>query len=202
MTSRKIVLSLNISRPNIGYFLVCGLLGISLLFFFPGISSAAPRPLGTSQYFPNFVFTDALSRDEQAYLGISARKNFSIKNIRSTVIIMEMFNTYCTICPRNVPVLNDVYSLIEDDPKLRGKIKVISIAVGNTSAEITSYKKTQGVRYPILSDSNFTLHRLLGDPRVPYTMLIKRNRIVHTHHGVMDSSESLLGLAVKYLNRD
>ena len=170
--------------------------------FFPEFLQPQPDLSERVNIFPNFVFTDTLSRDEQAYLGISARKNFSIKNIRSAVIIVEMFNTYCTICPRNVPVLNDVYSLIENDPKLKGKIKVISIAVGNTSAEITSYKKTHGVRYPILSDSNFTLHRLLGDPRVPYTMLIKRNRIVHTHQGIMDSSESLLGLAVKYLNRD
>jgi hypothetical protein len=181
---------------------VYGLLGISLLFFLSGISSAATRPVGTRQYFPNFVFADTLSRDEQTYLEISARKNFSIKNIRSTVIIMEMFNTYCTICPRNVPVLNDLYSLIENDPKLRGKIKIISIAVGNTSAEITAYKKTHSIRYPILSDSNFALHRLLGDPRVPYTMLIKRNRIVHTHQGLLDSSESLLGPALKYRNRD
>jgi len=202
LTNRGKALPFAHSRGNTGYLFICGLLIISTLFFLSGIASAAPEPVGTGQYFPQFVFADTLSRDERAYLGISAGKKFSIRNIRAAVIIMEMFNTYCTICPRDVPVMNGIASLIEKDPKLRAKIKVISIAIGNTPAEITSYKKTHGARYPILSDPKFALHRLLGDPRVPYTVIINKNKIAYTHHGVIDSSESLLDLAVRYLDRD
>jgi hypothetical protein len=202
LTNRGKALPFALFRGNTGYLFICGLLGVFILFILYGIASAGPKPVGTGQYFPQYVFADTLSGDERAYLGISAGKNLSIRNIRAAVIIVEMFNTYCTICPRDVPVMNGLSSLIEKDPKLRAKIKVISIAVGNTPAEITSYKKTHGARYPILSDPKFALHRLLGDPRVPYTVIINKNKIAYTHHGVIDSSESLLDLAVRYLDRD
>ena len=199
MKSRKHILPLNPSHQQSRYFFVYGLLCIFSVFFFSGISIAETKPPGRGSYFPTHSFSDILPKEEQTYLGITPGKNFSIKNIRSVVII-EMFNTYCTICPKNVPVLNEVYSLIENDPKLKGKIKVISVAVGNTPGEIMSYKKTQGVRYPILSDLRFTLHQALGNPRVPYTMLIKRNKMIYAHHGVIDSPETLLHSAEKLLN--
>jgi len=116
-----------------------------------------------------------------------------------------VFNTYCTSCPRNIPVINEVFSRTENDPKFKGKIKIIGIAAGNTREEILSYKKTHSVSYPILSDLIFTLHKALGNPRVPYTMLIKRNRqgknkIIYTHHGIIDSPEPLLEIVGKHLN--
>ncbi|HMK49743.1 MAG TPA: TlpA disulfide reductase family protein [Thermodesulfovibrionales bacterium] len=172
-----------------------------MLLFIMGEAAAAVKG-GEPRHFPGFSFANSLPKDDQSYLGVSGRKNFSLKNIRGSVIIVEMFNTYCTICPRNVPILNDIYSLIENNPEVRGKIKVISIAIGNTSAEIASYRKAQAVRYPILADPDFALHRLLGDPRVPYTVIVRKGMIVHTHQGVMDTAEGMLGLARQYIKRD
>jgi hypothetical protein len=180
---------------------------IIILFTFlsTGISLAETRPLVKGQYLPNLSFTDSFPKEEQTYLGLTAGKKFSLKDIRCSVIIIEVFNTYCTSCPRNIPVLNEVYSRTENDPKLKGKIKAIAIAAGNTREEIIAYKKTHSVLYPVLSDLNFTLHKTLGNPRVPYTMLIKKNRqgknkILYTHQGVIDSPEQLLEIIGKYLN--
>jgi hypothetical protein len=178
---------------------------ILFVFLSTGVSLAEPRPLVKGQYLPNLSFTDSLPKEEQTYLGLTAVKKFSLKDIRCSVIIIEIFNTYCTSCPRNIPVINEVYSRIENDPKLNGKIKVISVAAGNTMEEIIAYKKTHSVRYPILSDLNFTSHKALGNPRVPYTMLIKRtgqgkNKIIYIHQGIMDSPELLLEIVGKHMN--
>ena len=178
---------------------------IFFAFLSTGVSLAETRPLVKGQYLPNLSFTDSLPKDERSYLGLTAGKKFSLKDIRCSVIIIEVFNTYCTSCPRNIPVINEVYSRSEEDPKFKGKIKIIGIAAGNTREEIIAYKKTNGVSYPIFSDLNFTLHKALGNPRVPYTMLIKKNRqgknkIVYTHQGIIDSPEPLLEIVGKYLN--
>ncbi|MFA6055883.1 MAG: TlpA disulfide reductase family protein [Thermodesulfovibrionales bacterium] len=146
-----------------------------------------------------------MPKEERTYLGLTVGKKLSLKDIRCSVIIIEVFNTYCTSCPRNIPVINEVYSRSETDPKLKGKIKVISVAAGNTGEEIISYKKTHSVSYPILSDLHFTLHKALGNPRVPYTIIIKRNRqgknkIIYTRQGIIDSPEPLLKIVGKHLN--
>jgi len=178
---------------------------IFFAFLSTGLSLADTRSLIKGQYLPNLPFTDSLPKDERTYLGLTAGKKLSLKDIRCSVIIIEVFNTYCTSCPRNIPVINEVFSRTENDPKFKGKIKIIGIAAGNTREEILSYKKTHGVSYPIFSDLNFTLHKALGNPRVPYTMIIKRNRqgkdkIIYTHQGIMDSPEPLLEIAGKHLN--
>jgi len=178
---------------------------ISFPFLSTGVSLAETKPLVKGQYLPNLPFTDSLPKDEQTYLGLTAVKKFSLKDIRCSVIIIEIFNTYCTSCPRNIPVIKEVYSRSKEDPKFQGKIKIIGIAAGNTREEILSYKKTHGISYPIFSDLNFTLHKALGNPRVPYTILIKKNsrgkdKIIYTHQGIIDSPEPLLEIVGKHLN--
>jgi hypothetical protein len=190
------------------YFTMFRILTISFILFYfilVGVSLAETKPLVKGQYLPNLSFTDSLPKEEQAYLGLTGGKKFSLKDIRCSVIIVEVFNTYCTSCPRNIPVINEVFSHTENDPKFKGRIKAIAIAAGNTREEIVAYKKTHSVLYPVLSDLNFTLHKALGNPRVPYTMLIKRtgqrkNKIIYTHQGVIDSPEQLLEIIGKYLN--
>lgn len=178
---------------------------IFFTFLSTGVSLAETKPLVKGQYLPNLSFTDSLPKEERTYLGLTAGKKFSLKDIRCSIIILEVFNTYCTSCPRNIPVLNEVFSRTGKYPIFKGKIKIIGIAAGNTREEILSYKKTRSVSYPILSDLNFTLHKTLGNPKVPYTMIIKRtaqgkNKIVYTHHGIIDSPEPLLEISMKHLN--
>ena len=180
-------------------------IAIFLAFLSTGVSFAETKPLVKGHYLPNLSFKDSLHKEEQTYLGLTAGKKFSLKNIRCSVIIIEVFNTYCTSCPRNIPVINEVFSRTENDPKFKGKIKIIGIAAGNTREEIIAYKKTHSLSYPILSDLNFTLHKAMGNPRVPYTMGIKKNRqgknkIIDTHQGIIDSPEPLLEIVRKHLN--
>ena len=172
----------------------------SLTFFFLFLSQvfvyAETKPIGRGARFPYVTFQDNLSKDERSYLGLSRKKDFSLKDIDGTLFLIEVFSTYCTSCPKNVPVLNDVYSAIRNDPGLKGKVKLFSIAVGNTGNEAESFKKEYKILYPVLTDIHFTAHKALGNPRVPYTILIRRTTkgtiVVDTHQGVIDSTDALL----------
>ncbi len=166
------------------------------IFIFSGNSLAGSKPIAKGDLFPDLSFKNTLSGEEQAYLG-TANKKFSFKNIKGTLFVVELFSTYCMSCPKNIPVLNSVYSSIENDPTLREKAKVIGIAVGNTLHEVKSYKLEHRVRYPVLADYNFSAHKALGSPRVPYTMAVKKEtsgkgRVVYIHQGVIESADEII----------
>ena len=171
---------------------------------FPGGVGAEARPIARGDNFPNLDFRDTLSRADRAYLGIGKKKTFSIKDVKGDLFIFEIFSTYCMSCPRNVPVLNTVYSMVNNDPKLRQKVKVVSVAIGNTRNEAESYKRDYKVLYPMLTDFTFAVHKALGNPRVPYTIIAKRdargkNVVVYTSLGVIESADGLLKQVRKLL---
>jgi peroxiredoxin len=90
-----------------------------------------------------------------------------------------------------------VYANTKNDPPLKGKVKVVGIAVGNTENEIKQYNKEFKVSYPVLTDYSFAVHRALGNVRVPFTIFVKRDMrgrcvVVATHQGVYDSAEEVM----------
>lgn len=92
--------------------------------------------------------------------------------------------------------MNKVYSFVESDRKLKDRVKITGIAVGNTPNEVRGYKKTYKVLYPILTDYSFAAHKSLGNPRVPFTIFVKRDVkgklwVVRTHMGLFESPDSV-----------
>lgn len=178
------------------------------LFFFCIFCSAETVANGKSQAkiasLPTIVFKDAVPVETRQYLGLSKQRNFSFKDIEGSLIVIELFSTYCMTCPKNVPIINDVYRAVEKDPKLKGRVKVIGIAIGNTAKEVESYKKAHNLLFPVLTDYDFSVHDILGNPRVPYTMFVKGSagakKIVDSHQGLLDSAEMVLK-TVRGLNR-
>ena len=174
---------------------------LSILFCFivlsHGLISADIKLIGKGAQFPDVTFKDGVSKEERSYLGLSRKANFSFKDFTGSLFITEVFSTYCMSCPKNVPILNDAYSAIQNDPELKGKIKVIGIAVGNNSNEVEGFRKEYRVLYPILSDPRFTAHTALGNPRVPCTLFIRKNTkgnniVIYAHQGVFGSTEEVM----------
>ena len=157
---------------------------------------AETKPISSGARFPNLIFEDSSPSKIQAYLGISQKNNFSFKDMSGTLFLFEVFNTYCTSCPKNVPILNNIYSVIENDLLLRGKVKVVGIAIGNNQNEVESFKREYKALYPILIDLHFTAHKALGNPRVPYTIFVKRDKgkaiVMNTHQGVIESLNTIM----------
>jgi peroxiredoxin len=155
------------------------------------------KPVGFAIPFPNLTFTQILSKEDRAYLGIPLKKIFSFKEIRGNLILVEFISTYCVSCQKQAPIFNEVYSFIEKDPRLKGKVKMIGIAAGNTLQEVEIFKKEFKVPYPILSDSEFNAHTAVGSPRAPFTIWVRKEAqgksvVVSTHLGLIDSAKAAL----------
>jgi len=174
----------------------------SLLLFFCLWSGNPPayaetKPISKGAVFPSVSFTDVLTKDARLYIGIPQKKKFSLKDMKGTLFVFEVFSTYCLSCPKNIPVFNAVHANSGNDAALKGKVKVIGIAVGNTAGEMQQYHKEFKVSYPVLTDYSFAVHKALGNVRVPFTLFVKRDVrgqfvVVATHQGVYDTAEEVM----------
>jgi hypothetical protein len=158
---------------------------------------AEAKPIEKGALFPHIIFKDTASKEVLKNLGLLRKSNFSFREIPGNIIIVEVFNTYCVSCPRNVPILNKLFYTIENDPKLKGKVKLITIAVGNNQNEVKDYRNLHKILYPVLTDLDFSIHKTLGSPRVPYAIFVKRNAkgkdiVVDTHSGIFNSYDEVM----------
>jgi thiol-disulfide isomerase/thioredoxin len=167
------------------------------IFFFCSLSWSETKPVSFAIPFPELTFKQALSKEDQTYLGISRKKDFFFKEIRGALVMVEFINTYCVSCRRQAPIFHEVYSSIEKDPRLKGKVKMIGIAAGNNLVEVENFKKEYEIPYPILADPKFDAHMAVGSPRTPFTMWVRKDAhgkgiVVSTHLGLIDSEKNAL----------
>ena len=161
------------------------------LFLLSSLLCAETKPTGFATPFPDLNFTQVLSKGEKVYLGIPQKKRFSFKEIRGELILVEFISTYCVTCQKQAPIFNELFSSVEKDLQLKGKVKIIGVAAGNNLRETEIFKKHYGIPYPILSDPEFDVHAAVGSPRTPFTIWVRKDTqgrgvVVSTHLGLMN----------------
>jgi peroxiredoxin len=169
---------------------------LTLLLFY-GFFAASHSIQKTPSHFPNVIFKNALSTKEQVYLGIQGKNTFTLNDIKRPFLLVELTNTYCVSCKKNIKIFNDIYKKTSSDKQLNKKIAVIGIAIGNNEREVEYFKKEHAILYPIVIDPEFTVHKALGEPRVPFTMFMRKDAqekelIFKVHTGVFESADKLL----------
>jgi thiol-disulfide isomerase/thioredoxin len=163
---------------------------------------AADKPPQKGEALPAMNLPIPKSPGEKSYLGLSGEGSFKIPQIKAKVVIIEIFSMYCPYCQKDAPGVNELYSLIENDPDLKKKIKLIGIGAGNSTFEVGVYKKTYTVPFPLFPDQDFTIHKACGDVRTPYFIVVKINEdgshlIVHSQLGGYPGAKSFLELVLK-----
>ena len=137
--------------------------------------------------------------EEKIYLGLSGQGAFKIQQVKAKVILIKIFNLYCPICQSTASAMVELYHQIENHPDFKGKIKLIGIGAGNSQSEIDVFKQKNNIRFPVFPDQDFSIHKALGEVRIPFFIAIKINRdrsheIVHTHLGGLTDIQGLLDM--------
>jgi peroxiredoxin len=137
-------------------------------------TALAKDPLGQGQDMPDLELLIPGQADQAAYLGLKQEdgKTFRLSQIKTPWLLIEVFNMYCTICQGEADRVNQLYKKISQSP-LREQIAVIGIGVGNSPFEVNVFRKRYGVKFPLFDDSGFKAHKVLGEPRTPYFLLVR-----------------------------
>ena len=135
---------------------------------------------------------------DKKYLGLKEDVNPILRNTDADLVILEFMSVYCPSCQMQAPIFNQLYSAIEKDPALSPGVKMLGIGVGNNQKEVSQFKESREVPFPILPDPRFIVYeRLASSMRTPYTVMLRRDNsgnlaMVNFHLGLIRSYESYL----------
>jgi peroxiredoxin len=130
-------------------------------------------------FFPEIPMQVPKDSKERAYLGLTEGGTFTLKQVKADLVLVELLNVYCPVCRKQASVYNELFNLLQNDPKTKGRIKMIGIAVGNEDREIKEFRDKYNVRFPILPDRYFEMFRAIGQSRTPFTIYVRQDPSGH-----------------------
>jgi peroxiredoxin len=158
------------------------------------------KPPAVGDVFPEVKFPVPGESDYRTYLGLSEGDYFSIQDIKAKVVIVEILSMYCPHCQREAPRVNEVHDLIEKDPSLKGAVKLIGIAAGNSAYERKVFRERYSIPFPLFEDPDFELHDILGGVRTPYFIGVRIDdgvpRVFYSKLGGFDRADEFLKMMV------
>lgn len=151
---------------------------------------------------PEIKIPVPVNATDRSYLGLESGGFFKIPQIKAKVVIIEIFSMYCPHCQREAPEINRLYNIIEDNPNLKDKIKLIGIGAGNSSFEVEVFKKKYNVPFPLFPDEDFYIHKCIGEVRTPYFLGVKINddgthQVFYSKLGEFKGAEPFLDLMLQ-----
>ena len=171
-----------------------------ILLYCPAFGSGSPP--STCDKLPDIKLSVPKNPLHRDYLGLPDETFFKIPQIKAKVVIIEIFSMYCPYCQREAPEGNRLYNIIESDPALKGKIKVIGIGTGNSSFEVDVFRNQYSVPFPLIADEDYSVHKSFGEVRTPYFLGIKINedgthRVFYSKLGEFTGAEPFLTLMIQ-----
>ncbi len=173
-----------------------------VLFMATVIGAAENGPPKVGSVLPEIELLKPSNSGELKYLGLSGSGYFKINQIKVRVVIIEIFSMYCPYCQAEAPNVNRLYTLIEGNSALKNKIKIVGIGVGNSQFETGIFKKKYTVAFPLIPDADFKLHKILGEVRTPYFIVVKLNsgnppEVIYSRLGALENNDIFLEQIVK-----
>jgi hypothetical protein len=146
---------------------------ILVLGLIPFAPAAAAGPPAKGEPFPAVTFPIPPDTNDKIYLGLTGSGPFKITQVKARAVLIEVFSMYCPFCQKDAPGINELFRAVENDPELKGRVKIFGIGVGNSSYEVGVFRKTYHVPFPLIPDERLALHKALGETRTPYYLLVR-----------------------------
>jgi thiol-disulfide isomerase/thioredoxin len=180
------------------------LAAVSLVLFLTRVAGSAENiPPKVGSPLPEMELLMPSNPGDLKYLGLSSGgKTFKPGQIKAKIAIIQIYSMYCPYCQAEAPNVNRLYGLIENNPALKDKVKIIGIGAGNTSFEVGTYKKKYTVAFPLIPDEDFKIHKIIGEVRTPYFIAVKitaggRPEVIYSRLGALENIGLFLAQLVK-----
>jgi thiol-disulfide isomerase/thioredoxin len=181
--------------------ILCLSVFLMMLFFATVIGAAENSPPKVGSVFPEIELLKPNNPDHLKYLGLSGSGIFKINQIKTDIVIIEIFSMYCPYCQGEAPNVNRLYASIEGNPGLKNKIKIIGIGINNSLFETDVFKNKYKVEFPLIPDGDFKLHKVIGEVRTPYFIVVKlkggKTEVIYSRLGALEDNNAFLEQIVK-----
>ncbi|OQX64780.1 MAG: hypothetical protein B5M51_02685 [Anaerolinea sp. 4484_236] len=147
------------------------LLGIAALFIFPSDKNTKTSPSPEDEYssIPLPVEYDA---PELALTNL-ANEDQSLADYRGSVVMVNLWATWCPPCKAELPILQEYYK----DHKDEGFV-IIGIDSQESLKQVEGYIKTTTVKYPIWIDPKGAAGMAFNSFSLPASFVIDRDGVV------------------------
>ncbi|MBN2396775.1 MAG: TlpA family protein disulfide reductase [Deltaproteobacteria bacterium] len=142
--------------------------------------ASATQPPAAGDSLPALKFSVPAEREDREYLGLPGGDFFEVSQVKAEVVILEVMSMYCPFCQKEAPAVNELYRLIEENPKLKNRIKLIGIGAGNSPYELKVFREKYQVPFPLVPDRDFAIHVALGEVRTPFFIGVRMKNGVPT----------------------
>lgn len=121
-------------------------------------------------------------------------KKFDIAAERGSVVLLNVWATWCGPCRFEIPELDKLHHTYES----RG-FKVIGVSVDEGgAADVKNFLAHQTISYPIALDPEGKLATMIDTTVIPTSILVdRRGKIVWKHFGIVSTSDPLLTRALQ-----
>jgi peroxiredoxin len=138
---------------------------------------------------PSFQLPVPASENDQRYLGVNG-PTFQLKEVQCQVLLVEILGAYCPLCYQQAPLFSKLFGRL-NKRNLGDRVKMLGVAIGATPMEVEQLRKNGSYEFPVVQDESFAVHKLLGEPRTPFTLLIdKDGRVLYAHLGVIEDVDA------------
>lgn len=116
---------------------------------------------------------------------INSNLDFQKKDV---LYVYSFWATWCAPCVQELDAISDVYG----DWKQKINIELIAVSVDDSRTEkrVKPMVNGKGWEYTILLDTNQEFKRSLSIANVPYTVVVKNNKIIYVQNGHSPGGES------------
>ncbi len=137
--------------------------------------------LRTATQFPSFEVKEAIDDRGYKYLGLTkgsllSKGRTSLNDISGELLLVEFLNRYCMICQKDAPEFNKLYDAIGKETALDGKVKILGVAVGNSTREAERFRAEFQVQFPVVADRETDIYRMAGSPPGSPLLYVLRKR--------------------------
>ncbi|MDQ7786286.1 MAG: redoxin domain-containing protein [Thermodesulfovibrionales bacterium] len=182
-----------------------GVFLIGVLVYFLCVSAslhAAGHTPAKGESFPPITLQKPANKAELDYLGLKGTGSFPVSEIKTELLIIEIYSMYCPYCQKEAPIVNSLYELIAKEKDLKEKVKLIGIGVGNTPFEVGIFRKQYNIEFPLFPDESFAIHKKTGEVRTPFFFVLKMkpdgsNTLVYSKLGSIEDAGQFLEILLK-----
>ena len=135
-----------------------------------------------------------------AYLGLAPKTQVvRLADIPTEYLLLLVYNEMCGLCMAELPNMNSLAELTEQDGTLSTRLKMLGLAMGSTKRAVARMRKEKGFQLLLLADEKWQLFEQLGRPLLPVFYLLKKDPaagllIRWRHIGSIGDPTSFVGL--------